>query len=188
MRPVWHDPTDLTFEERFQQLERLIRIPTSLDDLPLTDLQRNLESSWHPEGSVLLEPGSVTELVTDRGEYFPVTPAMFSAPWRNIAGGGGANNDCHYWRDSNGIVHIHGTVDKNGGNWIANELIFTLPGGFRPIKNETFASAMSSNGFTVHNVGHIDVLASGAVNVGLQGGTANPVSFASLAGISFRGV
>lgn len=115
----------------------------------------------------------------------PIAVTTFVNGWRNIGGGGGVNQDARYWRDGLGIIHVDGMVDKNGGNWVGNETIFTLPAGFRPLKNLTFTSAMSSNGFTVHNVGHIDVLSSGAVGVGLQGGAANPVSFASLAGISF---
>lgn len=115
----------------------------------------------------------------------PKAATGFVNGWRNVLGGGGANQDARYWRDRNNIVHIEGMVDKNGGNWVAAEPIFTLDAGFRPAKNQTFPSAMSSNGFAVHNVGHIDVLSSGIVQVGFQGGAANPVSMASLAGISF---
>lgn len=115
-----------------------------------------------------------------------ITAAMFAAPWRNFLAGGGANADGAYWIDRTGVVHLHGLLDKAGGNFVANETMLTLPVGFRPVKNHIFTSAMSGNGGAGFNVGQINVTSAGLVQIGpIQPGGVNPVYYVSISGITF---
>jgi hypothetical protein len=52
---------DLTFAERLEAVEAAVKASIKVEDLPLAELQRKLERTWHPDASTLLEPGSVTE-------------------------------------------------------------------------------------------------------------------------------
>lgn len=80
-------------------------------------------------------------------------------------------NNAGYYRDSAGVVHLHGMV-KDG---VFGSPIFNLPAGYRPARNETFA-CMSNNAF-----GRMEVTSGGDVTL-LVGSNL----FASLDGMTFR--
>lgn len=50
-------------------------------------------------------------------------------------------NSASYFRDTNGIVHLRGSVKHDQGD---NNTIFTLPEGYRPAKNEIQVVALST--------------------------------------------
>ena len=102
-----------------------------------------------------------------------LTAPTFSANWSNV---GGAYQTAQYYIDSNGIVHLEGSIKKASAG-VAGETIFTLPTGYRPSAQLSFP--VDANGA----YGKIDVKADGTVVY--QAGTAT-VSM-SLSGINFKG-
>lgn len=84
--------------------------------------------------------------------------------------------------DINGKVTVGGLLAKGGGNWVANETIFTLPVGYRPDAQLVFYPRML--GGATENNGRIDLFADGSVKV-VAGGLANPVGWCDLEGIEF---
>lgn len=105
----------------------------------------------------------------------------YSNGWRDYNGGGAPWGTGGYRKDASGYVHLHGLLDKNGGNWVAGEVMFTLPAGYRPGQQELFSPRMGGGG---ENNGRCDLTTAGQFTV-VAGGLANPVNFVSLAGISF---
>lgn len=111
----------------------------------------------------------------------------FSNGWRAYQGGtGGAGSfgtSVGYFKDSNGVVHLEGLIDKNGGNWVGAETILTLPAGYRPPSSRMFTVRAASGG-GVEVVGRVDINTSGVMS--MQVGGANPVGYLVLDGITFR--
>lgn len=111
-------------------------------------------------------------------------PYAYQNGWRNYngnsmsdAGWGGQG----YYKDSTGIVHLEGLIDKAGGNWIPNEVILALPSGFRALNHRLFHPLADPP-----YVGtRVDVHSNGNV-VLVVGGASNPVGWLSLDGINFR--
>ena len=62
-----------------------------------------------------------------------VSPTLLNS-WVNYGGG---EATAQYFKDSNGIVHIKGTVKD--GTFVAGTNIFVLPDGYRPLTNHMFA-------------------------------------------------
>ena len=103
--------------------------------------------------------------------------------WRQY---GGTDNDwtpAGYWKGPDGVVHFEGLIDKAGGNWIANDTIFTLPAGFRPRTSGIWTVACHG---TSAADAELRVLQSGVVAIGTRGGIDNPVNCLALAGVSFK--
>jgi hypothetical protein len=83
------------------------------------------------------------------------------------------------------VVHLRGLIDKQGGNWVAGEPMFTLPAGYRPLPGTALVFPVLVAGSSgAHSVGRIDILDSGGVVLQVAG-VANPVVSLSLAGIQF---
>lgn len=80
-------------------------------------------------------------------------------------------NAAGFYKDSAGIVHLRGTV-KSG---VVGSAIFTLPAGYRPVREEIFACS------TNNTIGRLDVAPTGDVTLP----TGSNV-YASLDGITFR--
>ena len=102
-----------------------------------------------------------------------MTAPTLSANWSNV---GGAYQTARYYIDPTGIVYLEGSIKKATAG-VAGETIFTLPTGYRPSAQLSFA--IDANGV----YGKIDVKADGTV--AYQAGTAT-VSM-SLSGINFKG-
>ena len=102
-----------------------------------------------------------------------MTAPTLSANWSNV---GGAYQIARYYIDPTGIVYLEGSIKKASAG-VAGETIFTLPTGYRPSAQLSFA--IDANGA----YGKIDVKADGTVVY--QAGTAT-VSM-SLSGINFKG-
>ncbi|MFC4387526.1 phage tail spike protein [Gracilibacillus marinus] len=79
-----------------------------------------------------------------------------------------------YWKDSMGVVRLHGTID--GGNASNGTLISILPVGYRPAGTEIYTTT-SNNAYC-----RVDVLANGEVRVQRGGSSA----FIALSNISFK--
>lgn len=80
-------------------------------------------------------------------------------------------NPAGYMKDTLGFVHLRGLV-KSG---TAGTAIFTLPAGYRPYRQELFASLQNNA------IGRIDVTTAGVVTHSLGG---NP--FVQLDGLTFK--
>lgn len=102
-----------------------------------------------------------------------MTAPTLSANWSNVSG---AYQTARYYIDPTGIVYLEGSIKKATAG-VAGETIFTLPVGYRPSAQLSFA--IDANGA----YGKIDVKADGTVVY--QAGTAT-VSM-SLSGINFKG-
>lgn len=100
-------------------------------------------------------------------DWTPVT--AFTNSWVDFAGGGFSQTG--YYKDTNGIVRLRGSI-KSG---TVGTAAFLLPAGFRPAGDSNFA-CVSNNLF-----GFVIVNAGGAVIV-----QAGSNSYVSLDGISFR--
>jgi hypothetical protein len=137
-----------------------------------------------------LATDSVGEAELDVGLDFIQVPGLSDTPfcvgnsanpyWRNL--GDHVNNAAAYGRDPSGVVHIRGLIQQCFGNPLAPEVspvIFTLPPGFRPAREEVVLGVSSiTAGFVRINVGP-----NGEVS------TSNPPGdekWLSLDGISFR--
>lgn len=79
-----------------------------------------------------------------------------------------------YWKDKCGVVHLSGMI--KGGTISAGTLLFVLPEGYRPRKQEAFAT-VSNNQFA-----RVDVQSNGSVFL-QYGGNA---TWLSLSGITFK--
>lgn len=106
----------------------------------------------------------------------------FSNGWRAFGGGAAPWNTAGFYK-SGGVVFLEGLLDKNGGNWLAAEVILTLPAGFRPQATRAFGVLVS--GGAGAGIGRIDVDAGGVLTLVL-GASANPVGYLSLDGVCFR--
>lgn len=114
--------------------------------------------------------------------WFSQVTSYFKAPttnapnlasgWSNV---GGAYQTARYYIDQSGVVHIEGSIKKSTAG-VVGETIFTLPTGYNPSAQLSFA--IDANG--AH--GKIDVKANGAVIY--QTGTA--IVSMSLSNISFK--
>lgn len=143
----------------------------------------------------LLLPGSTNPDVTLRTRIRalekPETNSLATAPasfsfsngWRAYGAGVAPWGNVGYYRDSSGIVHLEGLLDKNGGNWVGNEIMLTLPPGFRPPSSRMFHPRMS--GSTTNAVGRLDLASTGTLTL-VESGANNPVAYLSLDGITFR--
>jgi hypothetical protein len=109
------------------------------------------------------------------------TPYTFSNGWRNYGGGVSPFNANGYYIDGTGTVHLEGLIDKNGGNWVADEVMITLPVGFRPPATRIFHPLADSPNVSVR----VDVESTGIVRLKI-GGSTNPVGYLVLDGISFK--
>lgn len=89
--------------------------------------------------------------------------------WTNYAN---TFNTAGYFKDSFGIVHLKGLV-RNGP---ANQPIFTLPNGYRPVQRELHAVSTNPN-----TIGRIDILTNGDI-IMISGNN----EWISLDGITFR--
>lgn len=134
--------------------------------------------TWDHHGGAAIKPNvSAVTAGTQRTITFPNYDLNFGAPsftaptllnsWVNNGSGWAAAG---YYKDAFGFVHLKGLV-KSG---TVGAAIFTLPSGYRPAENETFA-VQSNTAFGYCNVGSDG-------NVGASGGS--NVNF-SLSGIVF---
>lgn len=98
-----------------------------------------------------------------------IDPSAFSAGWVNYGSG---YEDAGYFKDPWGIVHVVGLI-KSG---TVNNVAFTLPGGYRPIKRLMF-SGIDGAGVAQR----IDVAANGDI-IPVAGNNA----FFSLSQINFK--
>lgn len=84
-----------------------------------------------------------------------IAPTLASG-WTNHGGGFYAVG---YYKDAFGFVTLRGVVDNTSGSSKTAGTIFTLPAGYAPLAEETFAVPTSSS-----NGDRVDVTASGGVN------------------------
>jgi hypothetical protein len=82
------------------------------------------------------------------------------------------------------VVHLRGLIDKQDEDWIAGEVMFTLPPGYRPLPGTALVFPVLVLASGTHSIGRIDIHDSGLVVLQV-GGVANPVVWLSLAGIQF---
>jgi hypothetical protein len=74
------------------------------------------------------------------------------------------------------VGHLRGLIDKQGGDWITGEVMFTLPPGHRPLLGTALVfPVLVSAGSGTHSVGRIDIHDSGLVVLQV-GGVADPSS------------
>lgn len=125
-------------------------------------------------GDVVLDPGTgkIKMLGTIENESI-ITPTFIngwthfstiSEPWQR----GG------YWKDKNGIVHLVGLI--KGGTTANGTILFTLPVGYRPAKQEVFIVT------TINGTARIDVYPNGQV-IGARDLNA---TWTSLSGMSLK--
>ncbi len=119
----------------------------------------NGEVRWQ---TISIEPGTFTDVTTFGTNYGPL--------------GGNVYEEPRYYIENN-RVYIEGTVQKSSGTPTAGDVLFTLPAGFRPVKQRIFTGTQDGN-----NTVRVDVTTTGNVVVLSN----SPVTFISLDGISFR--
>jgi hypothetical protein len=125
----------------------------------------------------------VLGLVGDGGPWIPLT--NFANGWRAYAGG------VDPWqpqvRRVGNDIECRGVIDKNGGNFIANEQILTFPGGFGSATNHAniFPAQMTGGGAT--GTGELRAVGT-ALTLGTIGGPANPVTWVALDTVRFSHV
>lgn len=138
-----------------------------------TQLMRLLEAKWRVPGTTILERGTVTAELLDRGAWVPLP---YAAGWADLAGFA----ESVYRKDAQGVVHLRGAVTKTAGTPANLDLIATLPVGFRPVTGGArFAVATGP----AANVGHLAIGVTGNLRW-IAGGTTE-TDFMSLDGITF---
>ena len=106
----------------------------------------------------------------------------FQDNWHNLGGG---FSTAAFYRDRAGVVHLKGVVDggPSGGEWS----VFTLPLGYRPVKDSIFEVSSQDSAVAGFVHGRVDVL--GVQNIFLAGRVV-PFGggdiYMSLDGITFR--
>jgi hypothetical protein len=103
----------------------------------------------------------------------PWEPLLFGTIWTNY---GGVYEKAAYRKDQLGRVHLRGLVTKNGAVPAKDDVIGTLPAGYRPKARIIFAVGSGTPG-------RVDVTAAGTV-VWIYGG-ATETDYTSLNTISF---
>ena len=103
------------------------------------------------------------------------TALPLDAAWSNFGGGW---QEAEY-RKSNGVVYLRGLVTKSGGVPATNDVIGTLPSGFRPATRTAFAVVTGAG----DAVGRVDVFANGQVQ--WLYGDVTETDFTHLSGIHF---
>lgn len=104
----------------------------------------------------------------------------YSNGWRSYNGGGDATwGTAQFTKTATGIVFLAGLVDKNGGSFVGDELMFTLPVGYRPTQRLMLPEWAGGNGGISVAVGRMDILTNGQVRL-ITGAPANPVSHYSI--------
>lgn len=102
----------------------------------------------------------------------PIIPLTLSNGWINF---GGEFANAGFWRDSNGMVHLHGLIKS--GTTTGGTVVFQLPAGYRPAATHIFSVSSSGGTFQIR----INSLGQGMVWV-VTGNNGH----LSLSGISFR--
>ena len=128
-----------------------------------------------PNQPLRLEAKGTGRVEIKQEEWLPVSVggiAGFNQGWANY---GGVFTPAGYFKDSLGIVHLRGLVQRKSGD---SNVIFTLPTGYRPEYEYIYAVA---SGHTLVPC-RIDLTVKGEILV--TAGT--PGEYVSLDGISFR--
>lgn len=162
--------------ERLLYLEKLIAEP-KLNDLPLAQLTSYLSQSWNPDPSELFASTDLGKTLTHT-----IGTITFANGWRVYLGGASTYGYFALYKLGQ-IVYMEGLIDKNGGNFVGGELLFTLPPGYRPLANLVYGPRM--RGGATEAQGKIDFLADGSVTL-TAGAPANPVEWITLTGVHFR--
>ena len=122
-----------------------------------------------------------------------ITPFVFANGWRPYVGGSPDpfGSDVGWVRVGN-IVYLCGLIDKNGGNYIANETMIVLPSEACPRGNVARLLSPRLAGGAGSSNGRIDVQGdaypsgSGPSAIAMiEGASANPVNWVSLNGMSY---
>jgi hypothetical protein len=116
-------------------------------------------------------------------QTFAEAGIVFGAGWRAYNG-----NETWEWaprvrKKFDGTLEFRGLIDKTGGNFAANETMFTLPDGMKPSDSgfagsDIFETPMM--GATTEGRGQVRIYADGRVQIGTYGGPSNPVGWVSL--------
>ncbi len=155
------DSSPLTVQLDGEDDDSIISAPRLDDYYPTAGarvLVLRLNGTWLVVGSI----GAVSgwNVVGAAGQ-----PA-FQNTWVNF---GGANSTAAFRADSNGYVHLKGTVKHGSTATTGYTVVFTLPAGYRPLENSTFivksGVAATSVGFTycqVSSTGQISIYTTAA--------------------------
>jgi hypothetical protein len=103
----------------------------------------------------------------------------FSNSWVHFDATGTTFYQASYYKDKLGFVHLRGMIASGTCNAVA----FTLPAGYRPLKNTLFAGSTQSSG-AIGQYTRIDVAPSGALTPGAGASPCNN-GWLSLDGITF---
>jgi hypothetical protein len=135
--------------------------------------------------SAFKDNGANTIAWTDRAPAgIAWAPLAYSNDWRAYAGATDAYGQAAVRKIAD-VVHLRGLIDKQGGNWITGEVMFTLPPGYRPLPGTALVfPVLVLAGSGTHSVGRIDIHDSGLVVLQV-GGVADPVVWLSLSGIQY---
>lgn len=111
----------------------------------------------------------------------PLRAFVFANGWRPYNGGvtpASYGDQVGYYQHA-GRVYFEGVLDKNGGNWILNEVIAMIDIAYAPPAIKLYKPDVRPAGSA-----RIDVHPNGAII--LVAGTTDPVGYLSLDGISYR--
>lgn len=113
-----------------------------------------------------------------------LTALSFSNGWAAYSSGAGFSSP-GYYKDHNGRVHLKGLIQHITSAPTADEVMFTLPAGFRPLDRLVLTGIAGGDGGTEGRVQRVDIKANGEVLYLTQiaAGAAN--TFISLDGMSF---
>jgi len=110
----------------------------------------------------------------------PGEPA-FQNGWQNY---GGAFTPVGFRKDPTGRVLIKGMMNKAGGNFIANEVLFTLPPGYRPVEQMMMSARCNGGSAQPDTVNQMYIYPDGRVML-VTGAAANPVNWLNISGWIF---
>lgn len=122
------------------------------------------------EKNLLQSPDGVTYTSDFAFNSLP-SVCTFANGWQNYGGGWAPLSAFKL----SSLIYVTGLITKPGGNFISNEVMFTLPAGYQPTYSHLYSQRMSGGG----------VEGDGSINVGnsvtlRQGAPANPVDWVAI--------
>lgn len=160
----------LEVEDSFVTVTALVDVPTASVLIDFRASGKGIAFGKVSEKD-LMEIAMDVELTGRLIQETPKTPTLLNG-WTDYNASYYA--PASYWKDSTGVVHLSGMI--KGGAVAAGTVLFTLPEGYRPERQELFATV------SVNLPARVDVAANGSVFLQSGGNT----GWLSLCGISFR--
>ena len=163
---------NINIQDFFNEVSVIINIPTAVAPIDINASGKGIafgKISEKDQMEIAFDVDLIGKLLQEDKQ----APTLLNG-WTNFSADGGIYEPAGYWKDKNDVVHLSGII--KGGTVTAGTALFVLPEGYRPNKQEMFATA-SYNAFC-----RVDVAINGSVYVQYGGNT----NWLSLCGINFK--